>query len=225
MINAVDTHPSSDRHDRDAPTPSGQTRDMAHIPTAAVLLGAGAGSRFSGGGHKLLADLDGEELYRHALGHVVNAAIGPVVLVTGAVDLPIPDELDGRVTSVHNPSWQQGQSTSLRSGIEVARRLGAAAVVVGLADQPGVLPESWRRLADSRADLAVATYGGRRGHPVRIGARHWDDLPDRGDLGARDLLSVHGDDVERIPCPGTATDIDTAEDLATWLRRSPTNSP
>ena len=198
---------------------------MADTALAAVLLGAGAGSRFTGNSHKLLADLGGEPLYRHALRHAVDADIGPVVLVTGAVTLPIPAEFAHRVTTVHNPSWHQGQSTSLRIGIEVARRLGATAVVVGLADQPGVSPESWRRLAASDAGLAVATYGDRRGHPVRIGARHWDELPDRGDIGARDLLSVHSDDVERIPCPGTATDIDTAEDLATWLRRSPTNSP
>lgn len=216
---------STTPHRSAAPALSGQTLGMARSPIAAVLLGAGAGSRFAGDAHKLLADLHGTPLYRHALRHVVEADIGPVVLVTGAVELPVPVEYADRVTAVHNPSWQQGQSTSLRVGIEEARRLGATVVVVGLADQPGVSPSAWRRLADAGADLAVATYGDRRGHPVRIGARHWDELPDRGDIGARDLLSVHSDDVEQIPCPGTATDIDTAEDLATWLRRSPTNSP
>ena len=212
-------------HRSAVPALSRQTLGMDRSPIAAVLLGAGAGSRFTGDAHKLLADLHGTPLYRHALRHVVEADIGPVVLVTGAVDLPVPDEYANRVITVHNPSWQSGQSTSLRRGIEEARRLGVAAVAVGLADQPGVSSAAWRRLADTGADLAVAMYEGRRGHPVRIGARHWDELPEGGDFGARDLLAVHSHDVEQIPCPGTATDIDTAEDLATWLRRSPTNSP
>lgn len=198
---------------------------MTRSRTAAVLLGAGAGSRFSGESHKLLADLGGRPVFDHALRSAVAAGIGPVILVSGAVDLPLPDDLIDPVTVVHNPRWAEGQSSSLRVGIETARDLGVTAVVVGLADQPGISPEAWRGVAASDADLAVATYDGRRGHPVRIGDRHWVELPSTGDIGARDLLSVHAQRVEQVPCPGTATDIDTTEDLATWLRRSPTNSP
>ncbi|MGA1346734.1 MAG: nucleotidyltransferase family protein [Ilumatobacteraceae bacterium] len=193
--------------------------------TAAVLLAAGAGTRFSGASHKLLAEIGGQPIYLLALTHAVRAAVGPVIVVTGAVELALPDGLGDRVTLVHNPDWRHGQSTSLLRGVTEARRMGTTAVLVGLADQPGVTVEAWRRLAASRSDLAVATYDGHRGHPVRIGARHWDELPTSGDIGARDILSVHASGVEQVPCAGTATDIDTAEDLATWLRRSSTNSP
>jgi CTP:molybdopterin cytidylyltransferase MocA len=229
MFNAADIVPSSDRHDpppvSGTSTQGSQTVDMARPRTAAVLLGAGAGSRFSGVSHKLLADLGGRPVFEHALRSAVEADIGTVVLVTGAVDLGVPDPLADRVTVVHNPRWTDGQSSSLLAGVEAARGLGASVIVVALADQPGISPEAWRRLADSDADLAVATYDGRRGHPVRIGEHHWAELPATGDVGARDLLSVHAKRVEQVPCPGTATDIDTTEDLATWLRRSPTNSP
>jgi CTP:molybdopterin cytidylyltransferase MocA len=199
--------------------------DTTGATTAAVLLAGGAGTRFTGDSHKLLADIGGRPVYLHALDQAIAADIGPVILVTGAVELALPDDAGARVTLTHNPDWARGQSTSLRHGVTEARRLGATAVVVGLADQPGITAEAWRLLADSSSDLAVATYAGRRGHPVRIGIRHWDELPTTGDIGARDLLSVHASGVEQVPCPGTATDIDTTEDLATWLRRSPTNSP
>ena len=63
--------------------------------------------------------------------------------------------------------------------------------------------------------MAVATYGGTRGHPVLIGRAHFDDaMHMTGDEGARSLLAAH--DVVEVPCDGTgdATDVDTPADLA-----------
>lgn len=192
-----------------------------HPRVVAVLLAAGAGSRFEGPTHKLLATIDGLPVWQHALNAALNADV-PVVLVTGAAELtPVPPG----VTVVHNSNWQRGQAGSLALGIQAARDLGAEVVVAGLADQPGVTASAWRRLVQHTADLAVATYDGRRGHPVRIAQSYWPELPTDGDLGARDVLARHANAVEQIPCEGSPDDIDTAKDLERWLRRSPTSSP
>jgi molybdenum cofactor cytidylyltransferase len=192
-----------------------------HPKVVAVLLAAGAGHRFDGPTHKLLATIDGVPIWQHALSAALGANV-PVVLVTGAAELaPIPPT----VTVVHNSNWQQGQAGSLTLGIQAARDLGAEVVVTGLADQPGVSASAWRRLTQHTADLAVATYDGQRGHPVRIAHTYWPELPTHGDLGARDVLARHADAVEQIPCEGSPDDIDTAKDLERWLRRSPTSSP
>ena len=45
---------------------------------------------------------------------------------------------------------------SVRAGISAARELGAEAVVVGLADQPEITPEAWRRVAAATTPIAVA---------------------------------------------------------------------
>jgi CTP:molybdopterin cytidylyltransferase MocA len=91
------------------------------------------------------------------------------------------------------------------------------AVVVGLADQPLVGAEAYRRVGDARAagaDLAVATYAGERANPVLVGRRWWPEaMRLRGDEGARVLLRRHP--VMEVPCDGTGSpvDVDTPADL------------
>lgn len=186
--------------------------------TVAVVLAGGAGTRFDGPTPKILAPLpDGATLVATAVATAVAAAVGPVVVVVGAVDA---GSLPGAIV-VTNPRWAEGQATSLRAGAAWARDAGADAVVVGLGDQPGLTAEAWRAVAAADATpLAIATYGGRRGHPVRIGAAVWDALPATGDVGAREVLRSRADLVVEVPCSGDPTDIDTAADLAAWSHRA-----
>lgn len=192
--------------------------------TVAIVLAAGGGSRFAGPTHKLLATVDGVPVARRAVETARRAGIGPVLVVTGAVD-PIGDDVPEGVTVVHHAGWAQGQATSLRVGLDAARRLGATAVVVGLADQPFVTAEAWRDVASSTAPIAVATYAGRRRNPVRLAAEVWPLVPTTGDEGARSVIGMRPELVEEVPCSGSPDDIDTWEDLESWQSRSSTNSP
>ena len=190
--------------------------------TIAVVLAAGAGTRFVGATHKLDAELAGRPLLRHAVDAAVESGIGPVVVVTaGHVTTSLPP----LVTTVVNESWQDGQMSSLRTGIIASAVRGARSVVVGLGDQPFVQPEAWRAVAAATAPIAVATYDGRRGHPVRLHETVWDLLPDGGDEGARSLMRLRPDLVIEVPCQGSATDVDTLEDLRRWQNNSSTSSP
>lgn len=185
---------------------------------AAVVLAAGSGRRFSesgGQGPKQFASMDGRPMLERVLGAVRAAAVDEVVVVQGAIDLT--GHADG-VVLVANPRWEEGLATSLAVGIDHARVAGHEAVVVGLADQPGVATEAWTSLAEMPAvpPIAVATYGGHRGNPVRLHAAVWDLLPTTGDRGARDLMRARPDLVVEVPCAGDPRDIDTEEDLRTW---------
>jgi CTP:molybdopterin cytidylyltransferase MocA len=178
--------------------------------TLAVILAAGSGSRFDGGGHKLNAIIGGRPLYMWVLQAAIEANIGSVIVVTGAVDLLVSD-LD--VTVVPNPQWRTGLASSLQTGIAVARKQGAEAVVIGLGDQPFVPASAWRAVANSPSPIAVATYQSKRGNPVRLHAEIWSALPTFGDEGARSVFPMYSNLVDEVPCEGSSSDIDTLEDL------------
>ena len=188
----------------------------------AVLLAAGAGTRFRGPGHKLDAPVGGRSILDRAVGTALAAAVGPVVVVTAG---QIRTTLHPSVVHVVNDRWADGQATSLHAGIAAAKDLGASAVVVGLGDQPFVTAEAWRAVAATDGPIVMASYGGRRGHPVRLGDDVWDLLPTEGDEGARVLLRLRPDLVTAVPCDGSPIDIDTVEDLRRWQNNSSTSSP
>lgn len=181
---------------------------------AAVLLAAGGGTRFAGKTHKLRARFRGRPLLCHAVAPIVEAGLD-LFVVTGAV--PVDDLVPDTATIVHNPDWEQGQATSVRAGIAAAAAAGHDAVVVGLGDQPFLTADAWRSVAASDAAMAVATYGGRAGHPVRLGAEVWPLLPALGEEVGRVVRRSRPELVREIPCPrGDASDIDTLEDLHRW---------
>ena len=190
------------------------------MTTAAILLAAGGGSRFraSGGeGHKLLAPYLGRTVVEWAIESAAAANLDRTYIVRGATDLPVPPLAASAVAFVRNDRWREGMATSLQAGITRARRDGHAGVVVGLGDQPLVQPEAWRRVARATASpIAVATYDGQRGNPVRLSSMVWPLLPATGDEGARVVMRRRPDLVAEVPCPGRSADIDTVDDLAEW---------
>lgn len=194
-----------------------------HLPatTVAVLLAAGAGSRFTGSTHKLHSMLRGQSVLSHAVRSAVEAGFSHIFVVWGAVE-PLTDVTSHpHVTLVYNPEWQTGQASSLQAGIQAAHTVGATAMVVGLGDQPFVRPADWVAVASSGSPIAQALYvqpDGQKttGNPVLLAAEVWPLLPTQGDLGARNLISSRPELVEQVLCSGSPFDIDTIEDLNQW---------
>jgi CTP:molybdopterin cytidylyltransferase MocA len=181
---------------------------------AGLVLAGGAGRRFGGG--KLLAELDGRPLLEHALAAMEAATLDRTVVVLGADadDILARVHLHGAEPVVCE-EWEEGQSASLREGVEALA--GAEAVVVTLGDQPRLSPRAIERVVAARApgvEALRATYGGMPGHPVllerpllaRIHVLH-------GDTGARELLARAR--VEEVACDGlgSAADVDTPAHL------------
>ena len=192
----------------------------------AVVLCAGGASRWQESAnaagfavaHKLLAPLRGRTVVELAVSVALAARLDATIVVTGPVALPTSITADGRVTVVHNPDWASGQAGSLALALDRCATLGLDAAVCGLGDQPFLEPEAWELLArgDFATPIAVATYGGVRGNPVRLDASIWTLIPRDGDEGARPLMRSRPDWVTEVACPGNPTDIDTVEDLLLW---------
>ncbi|MGA5700422.1 nucleotidyltransferase family protein [Peterkaempfera bronchialis] len=192
---------------------------------AALVLAAGAGRRL-GGRPKALLEYRGRPLLEHAVAVVRDGGCAPVHVVLGAAreQVAAAADLTG-CTVVAHPGWADGMGSSLRAGL-ASLPPGCPAALVMLVDTPGITaPAVARLLAAHRAgaELAAASYGGRRGHPVLIGARHFAEAAAaaRGDRGARELLAAHAADLLLVECGDVAVpdDVDTPGDWARWSGR------
>jgi nicotine blue oxidoreductase len=134
-------------------------------------------------------------------------------------DARVADAVGDSAELVHNDAPERGIASSLQCALRHLEAISdAPAAVVGLADQPLVGAEAYRRVAASYADgarLAFATYEGRRANPVLIAREYWPEaMTLTGDEGARVLFRRHA--AVAVPCDdaGAATDVDTPQDLA-----------
>ena len=192
------------------------TRNGRH----ALVLAAGAGSRFGGG--KLTADWRGAPLVVWAVRAALAANVERVTVVIGAAADSVEQALEAlagdRLRVVEAGNWAQGQSASLRAGVGALPR-DARAVAVFLGDMPSVEPAMADRLLDAVAAGAPAARlrsAAGPAHPAAFSAEVFPDLLNlSGDQGARGLFERLGDAVAIFETdhPGATLDIDRREDL------------
>ncbi len=185
-------------------------------PPVAILLAAGAGSRFGGG--KLLHPLeDGVAIAAHAARNLVAAGLS-VTAVVRPGDFPVAEllEQEGCLVTVCADA-AQGMGISLAHGVQMSRDAGGW--VVALADMPRIKAETIRRVAQALRDgaaIVAPAYQGDRGHPVAFGARFQHELQVLGgDSGARAIVQRNQALVRLIDVddPGILLDIDRRSDL------------
>lgn len=196
-----------------APTP-------ARPKVGALVLAAGRGTRM-GGPNKLVADISGKPLVRHAVESALASKAGPVVVVTGHEAEKVATALTGLdVTLVHNSAYVDGLSTSLKAGLaSFGDNVDGALVLLG--DMPRVTSGLLDKLIDafdpaSGALAVVPVRDTHRGNPVLFSKLFFPELQTlTGDVGARGLLGSHGEAVVEVPVSDEAAffDVDTPEAL------------
>lgn len=186
-----------------------------------VLLAAGTSSRF-GSENKLLTDLEGEPIVRHAIRTLIEARVEPVIVVLGHEADRLERTLDGfPVEFVRNDAYNDGQATSVRTGIQAVQTQAPESdgALVALGDMPFVTPETIESLVTSyEAGLGNAlapAFDGKRGNPVLFDRRFFEQLTAvDGDVGGRKIL-LEGDRgvLVSVDDQGVHRDIDTTADL------------
>lgn len=189
---------------------------------AGLVLAAGEGRRM-GQPKALLTYPDGRTFIEGACDVLKRAGCTHVFAMIGAGSPHVYTQFDppAGVRLVETTDWQRGMASSLNQGLThvAEQEEGFDAVIIHLVDLPGVGVEAVQRLLGAasqrpRNDLLRATYGGREGHPVVIGAAHWPQVQEtlHGDSGARQFLHDHPPRLVEVGDVATGTDVDTPED-------------
>jgi molybdenum cofactor cytidylyltransferase len=180
-----------------------------------LLLAAGSASRF------------GSDKLRHALPHGVPIAIQSartlraelpeVIAVVRTKDAAADFQREGcKVVVCDNANEGMGASLACAASAAGPRD----GYIVALADMPFLRRTSIaavREALEKGAAIAAPYFRARRGHPVGIAGRFYEQLTKlKGDEGARRVLAENGAALVKIPVgdPGVVRDIDRPEDLA-----------
>lgn len=182
-----------------------------------VILAAGSSSRFAS--PKQLLEWRGRNLVQHTLQLAQSLFYDRVVVVLGANASAIRATVSPTLaTIVDNINWQQGMSTSIRTGIETLPK-DTEAVMLLLCDQPllkiGML-EKMVILWQQQPELIVASrYNNTIGVPAIFPTHLFPQLRSlNGDAGAKNILMSLQDHLITVAIPEAGIDIDTQDDFA-----------
>ena len=182
---------------------------------SAVILAAGMSTRM--GQNKLLLNFREKPLIVHAVDTLLASDIDEVIVILGHETERMRDQLEGSiglankaapekpVRLVQNPDYQNGLSTSVRTGVEAVSRQ-ANGIMIYLADQPLLEPEDVNRIVAGFAaakevnkSIVVPFFRGGRGNPVILDASLRDSiLGIVGDVGCKGVIKRYPEKVYAI---------------------------
>lgn len=170
---------------------------------AAVILSAGASSRM--GRPKALLPYREGTFLEHLIQVTRHPRIGVtrVVLGAGADEIRAIAKLASGVVTL-NLNWEQGQLSSICTGIQSLEGVETDGIVLCPVDHPlvsaALVSDLIGRFFSSGKSIVLPTYNGRRGHPVIFSSALYKDLLNApADKGARAVVWAHAADVLEVP--------------------------
>ena len=190
-------------------------------PIAGIILAAGGSTRLGQPKQELM--WRGKTFLENVLSTVAQAELAKVrlILSDNAYSHYITNYNNSNYQSLINQTWQFGQSTSIRMGLQsLPANIGG--VIFMLCDQPQIPSQLIRDLvqrhAETHAPIIAPFVGGRRANPVLFDRCTFPDLMAlEGDIGGRALFVKYP--IEYIPWndENILLDVDTAEDYSRLL--------
>ena len=181
---------------------------------AGLILAAGASVRL--GRPKQLLPYAGGVILDAVLATARQCGFAQMLLALGGSAENVRRTVDTRgFDLVDNPDYATGCSSSIATAIPTLHPQTDVLVLL-LGDQPGVRPDSVRRLLAGRGDspIAVCRYDDGVGHPFAFDRSVLPALAAlHGDKGVWRLLEQRAADVALVPVPGPIPlDVDTEAD-------------
>lgn len=184
---------------------------------AGIILAAGKSSRM--GTAKQLLPFQDTTLLGQVLKTARLSTLDPLIVVLGFLADEIRRHIDFEAaTIVIAEEYALGQSASLKAGLSHVPHDCAGALFL-LGDQPLITAEMINMLIEkfrqSKNDILIPTYNGKRGAPVLIGRPLFPELNTlTGDTGARVLFEKFAKEIMEVEMgeESAGIDIDTPAD-------------
>lgn len=172
----------------------------------------------------------GEKTFLRHIADVLHSAhILDVVLVLGYDQENIRQQVSwftGKIAV--NRNWQQGQLSSILTGMNMLEQKDVHGVMICPVDHPlisqalivDLLQSFWK----TGKKIILPKHNGRRGHPVIFSKELFEELRTASpDTGARAVVHAHADDVYEMETDeqGVINNIDTPEDYQRLLQHQP----
>jgi CTP:molybdopterin cytidylyltransferase MocA len=194
-----------------------------------IVLAGGKSSRMGRPKALLPIGSSGDTFFDRVTRTLLDGGIEDVIVVVGADAAAIRAATQPRagVRIVDNPDYEQGQLTSLLTGLRAIEASHVTAALVTLIDVPLVSAATVRTLLAAQrehgAPIIRPVSKGRHGHPVIFGRVLFQQLHDADRAhGAKPVVRAHAAEMIEVPIDdeGAFTDIDTPEEYERIIIRS-----
>jgi molybdenum cofactor cytidylyltransferase len=183
---------------------------------AGIILAAGESQRY--GQPKQLLQYNGKTFLRHTVQRALESGFSTVMVVLGyQIELMRQEIEDLPVTILENKSWQQGQSTSVKTAVEeLLNQPLVGGAMFFTVDQPLLRVATIKQLMDEHnrypGESIVPICQGKSGSPVLIDSDHFSLLMHvTGDKGGRAILTQIAHHYVEITQADELMDIDTPQ--------------
>ncbi len=201
-------------------------KPITNFNIAIIILAAGSSSRL--GKPKQLLPYQNQTLIKYAVKTALQTFAKAVVVVTGFLHEELVGEVGSEITQiVHNPDWQEGMGSSIRTGIKSLNHfLQLDAALIMLCDQPLITARHLNQLitkfhGDKRSMITATSYAETQGVPAIFDKSLFSTLEVLpGNRGAQWLFKDYQEQLECVSFEGAVVDVDTEEDYLKLIQLS-----
>ncbi len=186
--------------------------------TGVIILAAGESKRF--GKPKQLLEFQEKTLLKRITETALETENKTIVVLGANANKIIGEVKDLTVEIVVNKYWQNGMSSSIKTGLEKLLEIqaGLENVILLLCDQPFVNKETILNLIEiqtkTQKSIVACKYENTIGVPALFRREMFDRLLSlKGESGAKNLILENSKNLATISAPEAAFDIDTTEDF------------